>query len=78
MDDRQRIPNTIRDPSPCKGCPERFTACSDKCPKEARGEYGYDSWKNEIVRVKNERRKYISRMNNRKKSYKEGEEYGKE
>ncbi len=30
---------------PCKDCPERFTACSDKCPKDARGEYGYKAWK---------------------------------
>lgn len=29
----------------CKDCPERFTACSDKCPKDARGEYGYKAWK---------------------------------
>lgn len=27
--------------SPCKDCPERFIACSDKCPKDLRGEYGY-------------------------------------
>ena len=42
--DRQRMRNAIRDPSTCIGCTERFTACSDQCPKEARGEYGYDSW----------------------------------
>lgn len=29
---------------PCRGCEERFPACSARCPKEARGEYGYDSW----------------------------------
>ena len=29
---------------PCKDCPERFTACSDKCPKDLRGEYGYKAW----------------------------------
>ena len=26
--------------SPCKNCPERFTACSGSCPKDKRGEYG--------------------------------------
>ena len=31
--------------SPCKGCTERFTACSGNCPKDARGEYGYKAWK---------------------------------
>ena len=34
--------------SPCKDCPERFTACSDKCPKDARGEYGYKTWLDEV------------------------------
>ena len=29
---------------PCKDCTERFTACSDRCPKDARGEYGHKSW----------------------------------
>lgn len=32
---------------PCKDCAERFIACSDKCPKDARGEYGYQAWKAE-------------------------------
>ena len=30
--------------SPCKDCQERFTACSDKCPKDLRGEYGHHAW----------------------------------
>lgn len=30
--------------NPCNGCPERFTACSDRCPKDARGEYGHKAW----------------------------------
>lgn len=34
--------------SPRKGCPERFTACSDKCPKDVRGEYGYKAWMAEL------------------------------
>ena len=29
---------------PCRGCTERFTACSDRCPKDERGEYGYKAW----------------------------------
>lgn len=29
---------------PCKDCTERFTACSDRCPKDARGEYGHKAW----------------------------------
>lgn len=34
--------------SPCKDCTERFMACSDKCPKDARGEYGYKAWKADL------------------------------
>ena len=35
----------MREVSPCKDCTERFTACSDHCPKDARDEYGYKAWK---------------------------------
>ena len=34
--------------SPCKNCPERFTACSGSCPKDKRGEYGYKAWLAEV------------------------------
>ena len=35
--------------SPCKDCPERTIEpnCHDRCPKDARGEYGYGKWKAE-------------------------------
>ncbi len=33
---------------PCLGCTERFIACSARCPKDARGEYGYDAWKADL------------------------------
>ena len=33
------------EPCPCNGCTERFIACSDRCPKDARGEFGYKAWK---------------------------------
>lgn len=32
-------------PCPCNGCTERFLACSDRCPKDARGDYGHKAWK---------------------------------
>lgn len=35
----------MREDSPCRDCPERFPACSDHCPKDERGEYGYKAWK---------------------------------
>lgn len=38
--------------APCKNCPERFTACSDKCPKDARGEYGYNAWLADVRKEK--------------------------
>ena len=59
MNEKSRIPNTIRDPSPCAGCTERFLACQDRCPKDARGEKGINAWKAEIQRVKNARREHI-------------------
>jgi hypothetical protein len=54
----QRINISIRGCSPCKGCPERFTACSDRCPKDERGEYGYKAWKAKVERVKEVRNEY--------------------
>ena len=74
----KRISNAIRDPSPCLGCSERFTACSDRCPKDARGEYGHKAWSNEIKRVKGEKQKYLDRVNVRKKDYYGGNSYGQE
>ena len=34
--------------APCKGCEERFHACSAKCPKDNRGEYGYKAWLDDV------------------------------
>ena len=47
--------------SPCKDCPERFLACSDKCPKDARGEYGYKAWKAELKKVQDAEKEYKRR-----------------
>ena len=77
MKDCQRLSNTIRDISPCDGCTERFTACSDRCPKDERGEKGYKAWKAEIKRVKEEKQKYLDRVNVRTKKY-NGGNYGQE
>ena len=49
----------IRDANPCRGCTERFTACSDRCPKDERGEYGRKAYKAEIERVNKNRRDYV-------------------
>ena len=57
-----RINNSIRDVAPCKDCTERFTACSDRCPKDARGEFGYSAWKIEAERVKTARQNHIKKV----------------
>ena len=44
--------------SPCKDCPERFTSCSDKCPKDARGEYGYKAWKADCKKINAAEKEY--------------------
>lgn len=46
---------------PCKDCTERFMACSDKCPKDARGEYGYKAWKAECQKQKDAENEYSLR-----------------
>lgn len=66
MKDSQRLPNPYREPSPCKDCPERFLACSDHCPKDARGEFGYKAWKAQNQEIEN-RRKAYNALNRRKK-----------
>ena len=55
----RRVPRQIRDEPPCNGCTERFLACSDRCPKDERGEYGHKAWKAEIERVKAVRASYL-------------------
>ncbi len=74
---KQRLSNTIRGPSPCKDCTERFLACSDRCPKDERGEYGHKAWTDEIKRVKQARKDYIKLCNVRKKRF-NGGYYGEE
>ena len=54
-----KIVVSIRDDSPCNGCTERFSACHDRCPKDARGEPGYKAFKAEIERVKAVKEKYL-------------------
>lgn len=44
----------------CNGCTERTLSpnCHDDCPKDARGEYGYEAWLAEIELLKKEREKH--------------------
>ena len=61
-----RLQGTIREVSPCDGCTERFTACQDRCPKDARGDYGIKAWKAEIERVKKNKLDSLRRQTVRK------------
>ena len=54
----EKLMGTVRGVSPCKGCTEReYGVCHDNCPKDVRGEFGYQAWKAEIKRVNEEREK---------------------
>lgn len=44
--------------APCKGCTERFLACSDRCPKDVRGEFGYMAWKKAVKDIDAKRKQY--------------------
>lgn len=59
----------IREMPPCNDCPEKFSACHDKCPKDERGEFGYGTWKKELERVNAERRKYDKKPHVKKYGY---------
>ena len=47
-----------RNDSPCQNCTERFHACSDRCPKDERGEVGYKAWRAELDRIRANERAY--------------------
>jgi hypothetical protein len=47
--------------TPCKDCSERFPACSDKCPKDIRGEYGYKAWKADYQKLQAAEKEYKRR-----------------
>lgn len=40
-------------PNPCKDCPDKVSACSDKCRKDA-----FLKWKAEQATIRENRRKY--------------------
>lgn len=61
MKEESGIEGTVRGVSPCKDCEERFPACSGRCPKDLRGEYGYNAWKAYIEQVKQARKDYMDK-----------------
>jgi hypothetical protein len=52
--------------APCKGCTERYTACSDHCPKDTRGEFGYKAWKQEVEEIVENHKTYLENRVRRK------------
>ena len=52
-DNKNAIRLSIRDDTPCHGCPDRYPACSGHCEKPE-----YLAWRAELKRVKKNRRKY--------------------
>ena len=56
------VPQTHREKSPCLGCTERFPACSDHCPKDKRGEYGYLAWKSKVKEIEDNRKAYYKTL----------------
>ena len=53
-----RITLSIREISPCKDCAEKFLGCHSQCPKDERGEQGYNAFKREVARVNAARIEY--------------------
>lgn len=64
--DEERKLRFFREVSPCHGCTEKFSACHDNCPKDARGERGYMAWKAELDAIKKKKKAYND-LNRRRK-----------
>ena len=60
---------SIRDDAPCKYCTERFIACHDNCPKDRRGEYGYNAWKKTADDVQKNRKAYSDVIRNYRRKW---------
>ena len=59
-----KIPEFLRvsrEESPCLNCQERFTACSDRCPKDLRGERGYKAFTDNNKKVQKAREEYLKK-----------------
>lgn len=78
MQESSKLSGVMRGVAPCKNCAERHEACWDKCPKDLRGEYGYNAWMAEANRVKAEKQRYLDRTSVRKKNYHGGHNHGEE
>ena len=63
----KRPPQTMRNISPCKDCTEKFEACHGRCPKDKRGEYGYNEWLADRDKVKAAREEFIKKISIRKR-----------
>ena len=53
---------SVRGKSPCAGCTEKFIGCHGRCPKDLRGEEGYNTWTANCEPIKEKRRQYTDNM----------------
>lgn len=58
--------------SPCHNCDERFIACSGRCPKDERGDFGYKAW---LEKVHAKKARYNEYLRARREERKRSEEY---
>lgn len=49
--------------NPCYKCPRKVPACSARCPIEAEGGYGYDSWRDNVKKENMKREEYLKQYN---------------
>lgn len=73
MSEKNKLTGPVRDKPPCGGCTEKFDTChgKGKCPKDKRGERGYQAFLDQIAQVKAEQRKYDMKYNPHFHDYKE-------
>ena len=43
---------------PCFNCTEKFIYCHGQCPKDKRGEYGYEAWRVDLEKAKKAKKEY--------------------
>lgn len=71
MNQKQPMTGPVRDKPPCGSCTEKFEGCHGRCPKDERGEYGYQAFLDRLKQVKAARREYDMKHNKHFHDYKE-------
>ena len=73
MSQKQPMIGPVRDKPPCGSCTEKFDGChgKGKCPKDERGEYGYQAFLDRVKKVKAAQRAHDMKYNPFFHDYKE-------